>query len=438
MHGEVIENGEVIRRLVTETQTIQIIESNIVDNTPIGELNPSVAEQIDAKASEAVNAKITAATVTVDDNTGTPYAEVFITGENRTKSLDFVFHNLKGEKGDTGDKGDPGDQGETGETGQTGEQGPVGPTPSFSIGDVESGDTAAATITGSDEYPVLNFVLPKGDTGEAGADGADGVTPTLAIGTVSSGASASATLTGTPPDYVLNLVIPKGDTGSQGPTGPDGADGVTPELSIGTVTTGEPGTDADVTIGGTAEAPIMDFVIPRGEVGEAGIFWATPANIRGIEDALAAGQFPVAKYNFTQSGINFKGVATYSYKVEGSSQNDYYFFDSQGRYRIEICYGFSSLSTNALIVAIEDYTSTPAEGQDWKALSSAGAYNLLANIIANPYSPSQPYVVGDYVYKDALLYRCTTAITIPEVWNASHWTVVKLANELKRLFDSVS
>ena len=120
VHGEVIENEEVIRRLVTETQTIRIIESNIVDNAPIGELNPSVAEQIDAKATEALNAKITSATVDVDNETGVPYAAVEITGEDGLKQLEFHFHNLKGERGETGAQGEKGDTGEQGETGQTG------------------------------------------------------------------------------------------------------------------------------------------------------------------------------------------------------------------------------------------------------------------------------------------------------------------------------
>ena len=107
LHGEVIENEEVVRRLVTETQTLQIIESKVIGNAPLGELNPSVAEQIDAKATAALNARIINATVDVDNNTGTPYAEVEISGENRMKQLDFHFHNLKGEKGDPGESGIP-------------------------------------------------------------------------------------------------------------------------------------------------------------------------------------------------------------------------------------------------------------------------------------------------------------------------------------------
>ena len=54
--------------------------------------------------------------------------------------------------------------------------------------------------------------------------------------------------------YRLDFVIPQGPTGPQGidgatgPTGATGATGPAPSLEIGTVTTGEPGAQASVTI----------------------------------------------------------------------------------------------------------------------------------------------------------------------------------------------
>lgn len=261
--GEVIENGEVIRRLVTETQTIRIIESNIEGNEPLGELNPSVAEQIDAKATAALNARITNATVDVDNNIGTPYAEVEISGEDRTKQLDFHFHNLKGEKGDTGEKGDKGDAGAQGEIGQRGE---TGATPDLTIGTVIGGETADATITGTPENPVLNLVLPKGDkgdtgaTGQTGPSGEDGVTPVFSIGEVEAGEQAEATITGTDEEPVLNLVLPKGNKGDKGET---------PHFTIGTVEDGA-SSSAAATITGTDEDPVLNLVLPRGPRGEPG------------------------------------------------------------------------------------------------------------------------------------------------------------------------
>jgi hypothetical protein len=147
---------------------------------------------------------------------------------------------------------------------------PVGVPPDFSIGTVQSGQTAAVTMTGTATAPVLNFVLPKGDTGATGATGetgATGATPQFSIGTVQKGDAAAATITGTAAQPVLNLTLPKGDPGA---AGTPGATGSTPALSVGTVTTGNPGTNASVTISGTNEAPVLNFTIPRGAQGAPG------------------------------------------------------------------------------------------------------------------------------------------------------------------------
>ncbi len=48
--------------------------------------------------------------------------------------------------------------------------------------------------------------------------------------------------------YKLDFVIPQGPTGPTGPQGLEGPTGPAPTLEIGTVTTGDPGTQASVTI----------------------------------------------------------------------------------------------------------------------------------------------------------------------------------------------
>ena len=92
----------------------------------------------------------------------------------------------------------------------------------------------------------------KGDTGE---------TPDITIGTVTTaepGTPAAATMTGTPEAPVLNLTIPKGVAGD------------TPAFTVGEVTTGEPGTPVVVTITGTAAAPVLNVTIPQGLQGNTG------------------------------------------------------------------------------------------------------------------------------------------------------------------------
>ena len=60
---------------------------------------------------------------------------------------------------------------------------------------------------------------------------------------------------------------PTGPTGPIGATGPAGLDGETPTITIGTVTTGAPGTDAEATITGIAPNYILNLVIPQGPTG---------------------------------------------------------------------------------------------------------------------------------------------------------------------------
>lgn len=62
----------------------------------------------------------------------------------------------------------------------------------------------------------------------------------------------------------------KGAPGPEGPQGPQGDPGAAATVRVGTVTTGEPGTDAIVTNSGTESAAVLDFTIPRGETGSVG------------------------------------------------------------------------------------------------------------------------------------------------------------------------
>ncbi len=150
---------------------------------------------------------------------------------------------------------------------------------------LEPGSSATASVA----QGVFTFGIPQGLTGNGiawallNADytltltftdgstyttpsirGAVGVTPNLTVGTVSTGAPGSSvviTITGTAENPVLNLTIPRGDKGETG---------ATPAFSIGTVSTGLPGSSASASITGTAAAPVLNLTIPRGDKGEQG------------------------------------------------------------------------------------------------------------------------------------------------------------------------
>ena len=116
----------------------------------------------------------------------------------------------RGPAGPMGPRGCPGPQGPVGPRGYPGPQGPIGPR-------------------GPQGF--------QGPTGPAGTNGTNG-----AMG-------------------------PTGPAGTNGATGPTGTSAT---ITIGTVTTGEPGDPAEVTNSGTDENAILDFVIPRGDTGPAG------------------------------------------------------------------------------------------------------------------------------------------------------------------------
>ena len=49
--------------------------------------------------------------------------------------------------------------------------------------------------------------------------------------------------------------------------------------------------------------------------------------------------------------------------------------------------------------------------------------------IAAEYDPTATYAVGDFCLYQGVLYKCTTAITVAEAWNSSHWTSTLIVDE---------
>lgn len=124
--------------------------------------------------------------------------------------------------------GAAGPRGDQGPQGPQGKQGDTGPANTLSIGTVQDGPSAGASITGAAPAQTLNLTLPKGEQGIQGIQGKTGATGpanSLSIGTVQGGATADATITGAAPTQTLNLTLPKGDTGAQGIQGIQGKQG---------------------------------------------------------------------------------------------------------------------------------------------------------------------------------------------------------------------
>ena len=169
----------------------------------------------------------------------------------------------------------------------TGPPGPPGFSPIASVS--KTGNVTTITITDEDGTTTAQVT--------DGTDGSDGENNTLTIGTVSSGVTPSATITGVSPNQVLNLVLPKGDTGSAG------ANGITPTIAIGNVTTVSPNTPATVTNSGTSTNVILDFEIPQGRQGDTSGCLSFPTVVSSLPETGTPGVFYFVPKTYTPTTV---------------------------------------------------------------------------------------------------------------------------------------
>lgn len=120
---------------------------------------------------------------------------------------------------------------------------------------------------------------PQGIQGPKGNDGANGAAATISVGTTTTGqpgTNASVTNSGTSSAAVFNFTIPrgskgdKGDKGDTGATGAAGTDGAAATIAAGSTTTLPAGSSATVTNSGTSSAAVFNFGIPKGDKGDKG------------------------------------------------------------------------------------------------------------------------------------------------------------------------
>lgn len=208
-----------------------------------------------------------------------------------------------GQKGDPGEPGPRGLQGIQGVPGEPGLDGLNGVSPTVNIEAITGGyrititdaegthycdilngaDGAAATVSvgtvttgaagtpasvinsGTSSAAVLDFTIPQGiqgiqgvqgNPGQDGSDGTDGVSPEVTVATITGGHSITITDADHPSGQTFNVM--------------DGQDGMG-TVTVGTTTTGQPGTQASVVNSGTPQNAILDFTIPQGDRGPQGL-----------------------------------------------------------------------------------------------------------------------------------------------------------------------
>jgi Collagen triple helix repeat (20 copies) len=135
---------------------------------------------------------------------------------------------------------------------------------------VGAGGQAAVSNTGTSSAAILNFAIPQGTQGPAGMPGAVGTAATVQVGstTTVSAVTPAAVLTSGPPNApVLNFLIPRGVAGPIGPTGPTGPTGATGAVGA----TGSTGAVGPQGVAGPTGATGAQGVIgPGGPAGSPG------------------------------------------------------------------------------------------------------------------------------------------------------------------------
>ena len=221
----------------------------------------------------------------------------------------------------------------------------TGQAATIEVGEVVTlAEDQRATIEegGTAQHKVLNFGLPKGkniklkqgethiqwaiDGTEVWSDvvrisdlqGPQGLAATVEVGTVDAsepGSEPQIIESGTPQEKVLNFILPRGIAGANGQeislqvadgsiqwkltngewnnlialSAIKGDPGTAATISVGTVSASEPGSVPQVTEGGTANARVFNFVLPRGIQGPDGLAVSLQKTTTHIQWRLGTG-----------------------------------------------------------------------------------------------------------------------------------------------------
>lgn len=128
----------------------------------------------------------------------------------------------------------------------------------------------------AEDYAESQLPLPEVSVGPQGPEGKAASIRVGSVLTGDPGAQAAVSNSGTENDAILDFVLPRGQIGPTGPSGADGRDGkdgvpgAAATIQVGAVTTGEPGTQAQVVNVGTENAAVLQFTIPQGRPGTDG------------------------------------------------------------------------------------------------------------------------------------------------------------------------
>lgn len=217
---------------------------------------------------------------------------------------------------------------------------------------------SAAGTNASAANSAANSATAAASAASAAATKIDDMTIT-ATGLVA-GAAPTVDLTDVDGHYNIALGLPKGDKGDPG---------ATPQITV-QVKTGEPGTAATVKQTGTAEAPVIELTIPRGDTGSLGsltINGKTPDSAGKVElTAADVGALSGTDATLTQAGeaADAQKVGTEFSQLKAEKANKSIVSDAWQSEKTYAVGAYCIYNDNLYKAAVQT-SAKPGNGSDW-------------------------------------------------------------------------
>lgn len=248
---------------------------------------------------------------------------------------------------------------------------------------------SAADTNASAANSAANAATSAASAASAAATKIDDMTIT-ATG-LAAGAVPTVELTEVGGHYNIVLGLPKGDKGDPG---------ATPQITV-QVKTGEPGTAASVKQTGTAEAPVIDLTIPRGDTGSIGSLTINGKTPDGA-----------GKVELTAADV-------------GARADDW----------MPTAADVGALSgTDATLTQAGEAADAQKVGTEFSQLKAEKANK---SIVSDAWQTGQTYEKGAYCIYNDNLFKASVQ-TSAEPGNDSDWAQCSVANELKAQGDTLN
>ena len=133
------------------------------------------------------------------------------------------------------------------------------------------------------------------------------------------------------------------------------------------------------------------------------------------------------------SSFSFKGSCTYALLPTTATKNDTWFVTDRN---CNYTWNGTSWQQSSNVLVIDDADNPQwTRGKAAEASAVNAKINEIKDMIADPYGTGNTYAVGEYCIYEGQLYRCTTAIMVPETWTPAHWELTNIAESMEHSTD---